>query len=170
MSSFIGSEFVSPVPEKSNHFNSVWVFHPASGTIHVDDTVMYASDPPFLLKLAGFKKGSMAFHPSMKGPGFHPTREAPYHFKDWVTQLLDDWDFDNICTAHLGMSALFIIIIIILKIFFKGNKIGGAKAQLRQTLAEAEPMFKKVSKRNESKRTYDESKITTHNVSGNECG
>jgi len=74
---------------------------------------MYASDPPFLLKLAGFKKGSMAFHPSMKGPGFHPTREAPYHFKDWVTQLLDDWDFDNICTAHLGtsMSALFRIIL-----------------------------------------------------------
>jgi len=147
-----GAEFVAPVPEKTNHFNSVWVLHTASGTIHVDDTVMYSTNPGLLLKLAGYKHGTMSFHPSMKGPGLLPTPEAPFQFRDWVNDLLENWEFDNICTAHLG------------------NKIGGAKEQLRQTLAAAEDSFKKISKRNERKGTYDESKIPSHNVVANECG
>jgi len=45
-----------------------------------------------------------------------------------VEQLLVDWDFDNIVTAHTG------------------NKLGGAKAALAATLKKATPALEKLSK------------------------
>jgi len=148
-----GSEFVAPEPETHNHFNCVFVFHPASRTVHVDDTIMIGSNPGILLKLAGFKHGTMSFHPSIKNVGLYPTAESPYQFRDWLKEVIRDWDFDNICAAHMG------------------NKIGGAKAQLTETLDKAEPLFKKISDRNKNKKpaTVDpnEPQLT---VSGNECG
>jgi len=122
-----GAEFVDPMPEKSNHFSNVFVFHRASHTIHNDDTVMCARDPSFLLRMLGFKHGTMMFHPSISGPGLHPTAESPWQFKQWLEDLMRDWDFDNICSAH------------------NGCKIGGAKEQLRQTLERAQPKLQKIS-------------------------
>ena len=151
----LGAEFVAPVPESSNHFTSVFVFHRESRTIHLDDTIMYADNPGLLLKLAGFKHGSMAFHPAIKGPGLYPTPEAPYQFRDWVRSLLTAWDFDNICTAHIG------------------NKIGGAKAQLEETLNKAEPLFHKLSERNKkngSRHVDDHSQPSVNNIEDHECG
>ena len=46
----------------------------------------------------------MSFHPSIKGPGLLPTPEAPYQFKEFIEGILRDWDFDNICAAHMGTS------------------------------------------------------------------
>jgi hypothetical protein len=46
----------------------VFVFHRDSRTIHNDDTILYAQHPGFLLKLFGFKHGTMMFHPSLSGP------------------------------------------------------------------------------------------------------
>ena len=151
----IGAEFVAPTPEASNHFNSVFVLHKESKTIHVDDTIMYSENPGFLLKLAGFRHGTMCFHPSIKGPGLYPTAEAPFQFRDWIKSLLVDWDFENICAAHFA------------------NKIGGAKALLEETLNKAEPLFNKLSEKNkkkESRNPEDHSKPAFSNVSENECG
>jgi len=122
-----GSEFVAPVPESTNHFSCVWVFHKASRTIHIDDTVFYAQDPGFLLSLGGFKKGSMSFHPSMTSSGLLPHPDSPSQFRDWVATVLKDWDFDNIVAAHTG------------------NKLGGAKTQLQELLTNSEPLFKELS-------------------------
>jgi len=146
-----GAEFVAPVPEKSNHFSSVFVYHRASRTLHVDDTIFYAHQPGFLMKIAGFRHGDMSFHPTIKDVGLFPTPEAPYQFRDFIQGVINDWDFDNICAAHTG------------------NKISGAKEQLQNVLNQAATLFAKISERNRQKGgPIDPSH--SHNVEGNECG
>jgi len=167
-----GSEFVNPLPEKSNHFSSVWVFAAAARTIHIDDTVMcydpeHASGVVNILTKLARKSGHMSFHLSMTGPGLYHTSEAPYQFKAWVEKILVDWDFDNICTAHLG------------------NKIGGAKEELERTLRSNEKTFRKLSekyakeepneetkcaKRDDSDSDVDDDEISNYNAAGCECG
>lgn len=95
----------------------------------------------------------------MTGPGLHRTEEAPFEFKHWLEKVLADWDFDNMCCAHIE------------------NKIGGAHAALKKSLAEAEPTFEKLSKnaKKDGGKRKTESKDKTaecskYNVSGNECG
>jgi len=150
-----GGEFVNPVPESSNHFSSVFVFHKPSRTLHVDDTIMYGEDPGFFVKLAGLKKGHFAFHPAMKSSGLYPTAEAPFVFRDWMKKMLTDWDFDNICTAHIG------------------SKIGGAHAAVVDLTNDAEKLFEKLSEENKKKNPDGVIKSDSHpnmNVSGDECG
>jgi len=149
-----GAEFVNPLPEKTNHFNCVFVFHKESRTIHVDDTIMYAENPGFLLKLGGFKSGSMQFHVSMKGPGLHSNPESPFAFRDWVKSIIADWDFDNICTAHFG------------------NKVGGAKQQLTELLNNTEKTFQELSEKKKKKHDPNkpEEEVPSYNVNGEECG
>jgi hypothetical protein len=150
-----GAEFVNPLPESSNHFNSVFVYHKPSRTLHVDDTIMYGENPGFFVKLVGLKKGTFAFHPSMKNNGLYPTVEAPFQFRDWMKQLLSDWQIDNICTAHIGA------------------KIGGVHAHLVELVDQAEKLFEKLSEQNKKKNPDGELPKTTHpnmNVSGDECG
>eukprot|EP01111_Echinosteliopsis_oligospora_P005544 TRINITY_DN1894_c0_g1_i1.p1 TRINITY_DN1894_c0_g1~~TRINITY_DN1894_c0_g1_i1.p1 ORF type:complete len:279 (-),score=77.50 TRINITY_DN1894_c0_g1_i1:74-910(-) len=145
-----GAEFVAPQPEKTNHFNCVWVHHPRSRTIHVDDTVMVADNPGFLLSLAGYKHGTMSFHPSMKGSGLLPTPDAPVAFHDWLMEVIRDWDFDNIVAAHTG------------------NKIGGAKQALQELLEKSKPLFDKlIEKKKKGVTDEDKQQIV---VQGNECG
>ena len=143
------------MPESNNHFSSVFVYHRSSRTLHVDDTIIYGDHPGFLLKLVGFKHGSMAFQPSIKGPGLYPTAEAPFDFRDWMKTLLNDWTFDNICCAHSGV------------------KIGGAHEQVTQLVSNAEPLFQKLSEKNRKKNPNGEIPAGTHqnfNVTGDECG
>jgi hypothetical protein len=151
-----GSEFIAPQPEKTNHFNSVWVYHPSSRVLHVDDTLMYFENPSFIFKLIGKKPNVIEFHPSMKYSGLYPTEEAPYQFKRWVEQILQDWDFDTVCCAHIGV------------------KQGGAHELLREALKNAEPEFEKLAQRNAGKHSLletDEHDCSQHNVEGtNECG
>jgi len=152
-----GCEFVAPQPESYNHFVCVWVYAVAARTVHVDDTVNYFSHPGTLMKIAGKKPGLMEFHPSMSGPGLYPTPEAPRQFQAWVEEILRDWDFDNLCTAHIG------------------NKLGGAKELLRQTLEEAQPTFAQLEKHNRKKQEnrIEDEKVkdcSKYNVDGSECG
>lgn len=146
-----GAEFVAPVPEAKNHFSCVFVFHRASRALHVDDTIMVGNHPGILLKLAGFRHGSMSFHPSIKGYGLHHTPEAPFQFKEFIANIIREWDFDTICVAHMG------------------NKVGGAKAQLQEVLDKAEPLFKKLSEKNKkgNEPVTDTPQILAE---GNECG
>jgi len=122
-----GAEFRAPMPEASNHFSSVWVYHKESATVHIDDTVMYFENPSGLLKFAK-KHNTMEFHVSLPGPGLYPAPDAPSQFKQWVQGILADWEFDNMVCAHTGV------------------KIGGAKEASRQTLEKAEPIFEKLEK------------------------
>jgi len=108
-----GSEFVAPEPESSNHFSGMHVFHPASKTIHVDDTIMV--DEPL--------NGDMLFHPSMVTDGLYHIPQAPSAFKDWITNITMQWDFDNICAAHNGV------------------KLGGAKNQLTNVISDYSIVF-----------------------------
>eukprot|EP01127_Copromyxa_protea_P004300 TRINITY_DN1417_c0_g1_i2.p2 TRINITY_DN1417_c0_g1~~TRINITY_DN1417_c0_g1_i2.p2 ORF type:complete len:293 (-),score=40.24 TRINITY_DN1417_c0_g1_i2:1203-2081(-) len=153
-----GAEWERPVPESTNHFNCCWVYSPAAKTVHVDDTFNYVADPPFIARIVGLSKDQLSFHPSMHGPGLHHTEQAPYEFKAWLEQVLNDWDFDNMCCAHVE------------------NKIGGAHAAVKQALLEAEPTLEKLSKR--AKNHPDQGACGKHkgedsskyNVSGHECG
>jgi hypothetical protein len=156
-----GAEFDDPQPESYNHFSCVWVYSPAAKTVHVDDTINYFGNPPVLVRLAGKKKGSMEFHDSIKGPGLYKTSEAPDLFKNWLLNIIQDWDFDNMCCAHLG------------------NKIGGAKDLLSQVLADAQPLFdaikhvnhKTEQKEKETGECSDDGKdCANYNVEGCECG
>ncbi|KAL0488105.1 hydroxyacylglutathione hydrolase [Acrasis kona] len=122
-----GAEFVNPQPE-DNHFNSAWLFHKPSRTMHIDDTVIYADEDSLVLKIFGIKKGDMIFHPKID-PGLYNYPAAPFEFRDWVLKVIKDWDFDNIVCAHLG------------------NKLGGAKLKLNQTVTAAEPLFRKLSEK-----------------------
>lgn len=147
-----GAEFVAPVPEKTNHFSCVFVFHADSRIIHVDDTIFIAHQPGFLLKIAGYRHGDMSFHPTIKSHGLFPTPEAPYQFRDFIAGILKDWDFDSVCAAHMG------------------NRIGGAKAQLQTLLDQAAPLFDRLSERNKKKGGLPpHDGEHAHNVSGNEC-
>eukprot|EP00475_Leptophrys_vorax_P013308 TRINITY_DN1968_c0_g1_i1.p1 TRINITY_DN1968_c0_g1~~TRINITY_DN1968_c0_g1_i1.p1 ORF type:complete len:296 (+),score=110.22 TRINITY_DN1968_c0_g1_i1:125-1012(+) len=158
-----GAEWVAPKPEDSNHFNSVWVFAQEAKTVFIDDSIMYFSDPSFILKAIGARADSMMFHPSLKGPALVPAADSPAKYKAWVEKLLEDWDFDNICAAHLD------------------NKIGGAKEALRSTLEKAQPLFDTLTERfgaagnageqkedEEAKKEMEQCKKA--NVEGSECG
>lgn len=127
-----GTEFVDP-PE-SNHFASMFVYHRASKTLHVDDTVMFMENPGCLLRCLGFPQDSMNFHVTLKWNGLNPTANAGYQFKNFIQRkVIDAWDFDNIVTAHAG------------------NMIGGAKAKLQATLDAAEPIFEAHAKKHAGK-------------------
>lgn len=146
---------MNPQPESSNHFVSVFVYHPQSRTLHVDDTIMYTEKPGFLLKLFGYKDGAMAFHPSIKSSALYPTSDAPYLFRDWMRKILRDWPFENICCAHLGV------------------KMGGAHADVATLLDYAEPLFAKLSAKNQKKNPEGEIPSGTDphmNSRGSECG
>ncbi|KAJ3202035.1 hypothetical protein HDU67_000837 [Dinochytrium kinnereticum] len=123
-----GSEFVNPLPERTNHFSNVFVFHKASKTIHVDDTLLVFQNPGFLMRMAGLSDGQFAFHPSLLGPGLYPTEEAPKQFQCWMDKLLHDWDFENITSAH------------------NGYYLGGAKEKIRRLLERTEEKLAKLGK------------------------
>ena len=97
----------------------------------------------------------MAFHPSIKTVGLHPTSDAPYLFRDWMRSMLDDWPFENMCCGHMGV------------------KIGDAHADVVKLLDRAERLFEKLSKKNR-KRNPNGELPSIHdqnmNVSGDECG
>ena len=114
-------------PPNTNHFSNVFVFHKASKVLMEADTVLYMRcvvvgqslarslahtamrratphhrDPQLLMKVFGFGNFTMHFHPSIKGPGLYPTAAAPLDFIAWFRQLLADWDFEHLISAHTG--------------------------------------------------------------------
>jgi hypothetical protein len=122
---------IDPANE-GNHFSCVFVFHAPSKTIHIDDTVMYFDHPGCILRCAGITHGKMQFW-DLKA-GLQTTKEAPSEFRSFIQGIIDDWDFDNIAAAH------------------SGNKIGGAKAQLRETLNSSSKQLDNLSNKYKSKK------------------
>lgn len=74
-----GAEFVDPQPANTNHFSCVFVFHPASKTVHIDDTVAYSPKPPLLLRAFGIKPSTMMFHNSISAAGLYPTASQKHY-------------------------------------------------------------------------------------------
>jgi hypothetical protein len=93
---------------------------------------MYFDHPGCLLRCAGMTHGKMQFWDLKKG--LQTTKEAPSEFRTFIQGIIDDWDFDNIVAAH------------------NGNKIGGAKAQLRETLNSSTHQLDSLSNKYKSKK------------------
>lgn len=122
-----GADFVNP-PE-NNHFIGVFVFHAASKTIFIDDTLCYWSNLSWFATWF-LKNNTLDFHLTTFRNGLYPTPEAPLEFLAWIRQLLVDWDFENICTAHTG------------------NVLGSGKAQLSILVEASASKFQHLSEKN----------------------
>lgn len=81
------------IPEKQRlHFASVLAFHPASGTLHVDDTLTWSNLPLV---------GGLRFHPSL--PGVLQKRPAAVReFRAWLNELRALFrEVRSVCPAHM---------------------------------------------------------------------
>jgi len=89
---------VELVPANPNvHFSSVLVAHPASKTLHVDDTLIYAKLPK---PLRWAKKDTLRFHPTL-AKALERRAGAAGDFRAWVHELVDlTADLDQLCAAH----------------------------------------------------------------------
>lgn len=91
-----GVDFISD--DENLHFSSVLAYHPASKTLHVDDTLMYIR-LPLLMRFFGLRE-AFSFHLTLakvlqKRPG------AAQEFRDWASELAEHWqDAENLCAAH----------------------------------------------------------------------
>ena len=80
------------------HFSSVLAFHPASGTIHADDTLsrLHLPGPLGLLPLSD----RLDFHPTL-AKALKPQAGAADAFRNWAISLGEKWqDARYIATAH----------------------------------------------------------------------
>jgi hypothetical protein len=123
----IGAEFVQS--EASSLYSAVFVFHMPSATVHVNDTIVYFDKCGILMRLCGKRSGRMEFCPSLE-KGLHHTASGPDMFRAFISDLIVDWDFDNICTTTRH-----------------GNLIGGAKRMLYQTLQDSLPTLERLSRK-----------------------
>ena len=91
-----GVDFISD--DENLHFSSVLAYHPASRTIHVDDTFMYIR-LPLLMRFFGLSE-AFSFHLTLakvlqKRPG------AAQEFREWAAELAENWkDAEHLCAAH----------------------------------------------------------------------
>lgn len=88
---------VTFIPRNENvHCASLLVFHPASGSIHVDDTFNYR-----LLKLG--RKGRLSVHPTLS-MALEQRPGAAADFRAWGAGIVARWAAaQRICTAHNGV-------------------------------------------------------------------
>jgi len=128
-----GMEFVRPVPEKTNHMCGMFVFHEPSRTIHENDTIMVGSNPNIIMIIDGYRHRKMKFHQCITGPGLLPAPGSPYVLRDWLLDIIKDWDFDNVVAGHMGVL------------------IGGAKVEMQKLIVRSEPLFRKLQKKFEKK-------------------
>jgi hypothetical protein len=91
-----GVDFISK--NENIHFSSVLVYHRASKTIHVDDTLMF-SKLPGVLNLIGMSD-VLNFHPTL-AVALEKRASAADDFETWTTDIVERWqDAENLCAAH----------------------------------------------------------------------
>lgn len=90
---FLVPRGVDFVPENERlHFASVLAFHPASGTLHVDDTLTWINLPLV---------GGLRFHPSLPKV-LQPRPLAVSDFRAWLVELRALFtEVRTLCTAHM---------------------------------------------------------------------
>lgn len=90
-----GVDFISS--NEHLHFSSVLAYHPASKTIHSDDTLMYLELPGLLGML---KTPQVQFHMTL-AQTLERRAGAADDFRNWATGLARQWsDAENLCAAH----------------------------------------------------------------------
>ena len=93
-----GVDFAST--NENVHFASVLAYHRASGTIHVDDTLMYIRLPR-ILGLVGLRD-RVSFHPTL-AMALEKREGAAAEFREWAEELAETWsEAENLCAAHSG--------------------------------------------------------------------
>lgn len=91
-----GVDFISD--DENLHFSSVLAYHPASKTIHVDDTLMYIR-LPMLMRFFGLSD-ALSFHLTL-AKVLEKRDGAVQDFRDWVAEMAKQWqDAENLCAAH----------------------------------------------------------------------
>jgi len=91
-----GVDFISS--NENVHFSSVLVFHLASKTIHVDDTLVF-SELPDVMGLVGYKN-VLSFHPTLL-MALQKRHGAAEEFEVWARELADQWcEAENLVAAH----------------------------------------------------------------------
>ena len=90
--------------DESVHFSSVMALHRASGTVHVDDTLVYL-DKGFPLSLLPIT-GRLDFHPTL-AKALEPRAGAADDFRQWAVDLGIDWAAaKRIAAAHNAVLEL----------------------------------------------------------------
>lgn len=90
-----GVDFIPANPKL--HFASVLAFHPASRTLHVDDTLLYMRMPWIVRP---FKRDLLRLHPTL-AKVLERTPDATSEFRAWTRELVERvQDVDNLCAAH----------------------------------------------------------------------
>ncbi|MFW5920228.1 MAG: hypothetical protein ACOCUS_00205 [Polyangiales bacterium] len=86
------------IPSNENlHFSSVLVFHRASRTLHVDDTLLYIPMPK---PVRALKADVLRFHPTLSKV-LERRAGAAEDFRRWARGLVAQArDVDNLCAAH----------------------------------------------------------------------
>ena len=126
-----GVQYDNPIPNSTNHFACCWVFHRASKTVHVDDSVNCWANPGLLIRFAlGAKRGRLQFHRSLvTGAALLPEPGSAEACRTWFSSTPLTWDFDSLVTAH------------------DSGVLGGARQQLRELLEApaTDAMFKRIA-------------------------
>ncbi len=92
-----GVDFISA--NQDVHFSSVMVLHRASGTMHVDDTLMYLRMAPPLGWLG--LGDSLRFHITL-AKALEKRAGAAADFRAWAQELIEQWGgARNLCAAHV---------------------------------------------------------------------
>jgi hypothetical protein len=90
-----GVDFISN--NENLHFSSVLVYHLASKTIHVDDTLMFLRLPGLL---GVMKSPEVSFHMTLSRT-LEPRKGAADDFRLWVAQIAEQWSgAEVLCAAH----------------------------------------------------------------------
>ena len=90
-----GVDFISR--NENVHFSSVLAYHPASKTIHADDTLTYLKAPGLLRLLIPQRLG---FHPTL-AKALEKRKGAAADFRAWAQELSSGWQqAENLCAAH----------------------------------------------------------------------
>ncbi|MDO5770217.1 MAG: hypothetical protein Q4P13_11995 [Psychrobacter sp.] len=85
-------------PNEMIHAGSLLAYHPASQSLHVDDT--FVTPPGKLLKAL---LPELALHPTTK-KALTDEADAGKQYCDWASKLAHDWrDTRNFCAAHSGV-------------------------------------------------------------------
>lgn len=107
-----GEDFAFSIPrgvplvcdDETVHFSSLLALHRASGTVHVDDTLVYL-DKGFPLSLLPMI-GRVDFHPTL-AKALDAREGAADEFREWAIDLGVDWaEARRIAAAHDGVREL----------------------------------------------------------------
>jgi len=94
-----GVDFIAR--NESVHFSSVLAYHPASKTIHSDDTLM-SFGPRRQLPLIGAPQ-RLAFHPTL-GQALEKRAGAADDFTEWAQEIAGRWDYaERVAAAHISV-------------------------------------------------------------------